>query len=445
MAVIGKTLHRRRHLRHHDNASWPEAGNPPTPILDLTEVNLLSSPSITTPGSSTVSRLPGIMARTISTDEVKNHNFQTAETLSTLGLPNFAAYEFWSFNRIQQRAQLLTSSATSQYNELKKLTDSHFNQFQRRWMRKTNKQRRNVFKEAWGQMPENVCEGLTLFRAGVTRGMDDNQKNSYLLPELNLEQLRSDVALPTWVFSRSRHPPWKFLRFDFLRTTLAGNGTYLMVWPKDQLNGRLFEVNVDATPQSYGKLISYPTMEQYEAAKARDDKMVCAVGLLVFERQAKINQFLVKCFHTVMNDLSDMNVQNSLQPPFWPDLPAGSSSLATSVLRRLYLEPYKSSLSSLSTIIGSRLDGMRDHFWAMREDPAYFLDAITDAKDHVPIHFGNIQGKYNTTHTFLQSSADFDKLYPRYLTDYLIMLLTGVRTWTAIYEKVRILETTLDE
>lgn len=347
---------------------------------------------------------------------------------------------------MEQEATKLANLAVLKYQVLHNITTQHLVAVQRRWLKKSKKQRQDLLLQAWGRMPEAPCEDLRLFREGITSNLSSFQRSVYLLPQINLEQLRQDTALPAWLFSRGQNPPHIFLRFDASRTKMMENGTEMMKFPPmDSIEaflagGRLMEMNIDARPELYGKIFVYNTQQKYQAATARDDTMAVGVGLLALEMQVKMIEFLVKMSQLMLQDMNKLTGANIMESPLWPDLPAGVSSLSAAVGRRVFDGPLKSDFSTLSKIIASSLEAKRDHLWAMREDPAYFENTVAEAKGHIPIHFraGN-----DATDTEYEKEKDLNKKFPWLLRDHFVKLFMNLRIWTALHGLVQDLEHTL--
>lgn len=267
------------------------------------------------------SRLDRYLVDGLPPDGIKGFHQKTAECLQTLGVPKTRPQQIWSHERQEREATKLSNLAISNYQVLHNITEQHFATVQRRWLKKSKKQRQDLLLKAWGRMPEGPCEDLRLFRDGITSNLSSYQRSVYLLPQVNLEQLRQDTALPAWLFSRGQSPPHTFLRFDASRTKLMENGTEMMKFPPmDSIaallaGGRLMEMNIDARPELYGKIFTYNSQQKLQAAAARDDTMAVGVGLLALEMQATTLEFLIKISQLILHDMDKLTGANIISSP----------------------------------------------------------------------------------------------------------------------------------
>lgn len=377
-----------------------------------------------------------ILAAICPTDQVQDFKRQTEKTVRTLGPIKPKPRQVWTYERIEQELKKLSTSALSSYEALKNIVDAHFACLYRRWTKKAKTKRQDMLIRAWGKMPDHMCEDFNLYSNAVTEHLSEYQRNVYLLPQINGEQLRQDTALPAWLFSRAQNPPHTFLRFDSFRTRLAENGTDLMIF-EPEINpanpiGKLMNVNIASDATLYGILVSYESAEQYESAKAREDTLAPGVALLTLEAQAKQYEFLLKCCRLILHDLDRLVAQPTPERPLWPTLPSGTSLLPASILRRAFDGPQESNFSTLVTIIEGRRESVRAHLWAMQEDPAYFHDVVLEVRDHIPAqYYGSRDEGAEMTRSRVSAQALDSKLQEQ-LKCHLEWLFTSLRVWAVL-------------
>jgi len=370
-------------------------------------------------------------------DRVADFILRVGETFETLGPQSLHTTEFWSYSRIEAAVQKLSRAAISHHKVLKNIINNDFDTIQKRWTRKSKKQREALLSEAWPSLPDAPCGDLTLYREGVREGLTDEQRNAYLLPQINRAQLSQEAALLTWILARGRHQPHEFFRFDISRTKTAENGAKMLAFLSisDTLKGysRLMHGDTKGRPDLYGKLVKYRNVHAFEETIARDDMAVPGVGLLALEMEAKMNEFLVKCCKLILHDSPASRIQPSFPGRLWPQLTTGTSSIAASVARRVFNGSHITDYDTMIMITSTKVEAMRDHLFGMREDPGYFEQVIIEIKEHIPIVFqiGLFDGIFQQ-----QSQAELATVFPFLFAGYLSALFSQLRLWTALHSSL---------
>jgi hypothetical protein len=94
--------------------------------------------------------------------------------------------------------------------------------------------------------------------------------------------------------------------------------------------------------------------------------------------------FLVQVCQGILHD-KQLNLESlglapeEPEPPSVPDAKEGDWPSAVDLaLESLYLVPRPLHLDRMESLIQGRLDEWKDYSWAMREDPSFFADVLSD-------------------------------------------------------------------
>ncbi|KAF6827912.1 hypothetical protein CPLU01_08838 [Colletotrichum plurivorum] len=111
-------------------------------------------------------------------------------------------------------------------------------------------------------------------------------------------------------------------------------------------------------------------------------------GLLVLEAQDKLLEFLVDCCRKILCDIPGEDligdtfpIQPEPELKFGVDV-AGFASLAVMAEEAPYRPPAILDLGKLEELLEAKKHEIEDHLWALREDPAYFVQELKEAKEH---------------------------------------------------------------
>lgn len=302
------------------------------------------------------------------------------------------------------------------YRELQAVIERHEATIQKRWSKKSELKRRTVLLGAWPKMASDHRPDVELVRrqkpGQVFTGVE---RDAFLMPFINLQDLSKTEPLPLMLNSRARNPPHTFAHLD-LQPSLFGiiRGAIPMT---RYLAGFTMEF---AAQTPYGQLAetTKPHTVSYTGIDFRIQCGRCLAGdgLLILEVQDRIYQFLVKVCQSILHDIPSQALAGpkySVLPE--PSLPSANSradgvvSLAVTNLEASYLAPGKTDFSRIEKLIDARASESEDALWALREDPQSFATALSDFIDHrsefMPDHKGDLHPVTTASgfHTLLNS------------------------------------------
>ncbi|OCK75654.1 hypothetical protein K432DRAFT_308042 [Lepidopterella palustris CBS 459.81] len=280
---------------------------------------------------------------------------------------------------VEKAAKELSEKVFQHWNALKNILDRYEAVIRKRWIKKSQEQRKIILLEAW---PDMSAKHRPEFHA-LRRETDDQRKagtrfrEAYLWPSINLEDLCRGKTLLQFLNTRGRYLPATFVSADLesLHVGLfsgAIGGTY-MVNCEMALQGD--------TPATYGKV----TLSDYLSQMAGKGQ-TAGEGLDILEVQERVLRFLLDISRIILKDKNGSLADIPRSPlPEPPPLNAGSTewrSAAVLAAEAPYTVPHRVDLASLKALASARLADAEDHFWALREDPGYFTDFIGDWSEH---------------------------------------------------------------
>ncbi|KAI5275927.1 hypothetical protein E4T47_01103 [Aureobasidium subglaciale] len=279
-------------------------------------------------------------------------------------------------------------------------------QIQKRWTKKNNNQRLSILLQAWPRMAAtHRPEFATLRKIGVSNNKrlpdQAREKEAYLWPYINQEDLTQPHNLLIFLNSRGRHHPDKFVFSDQQQTNTGKQpGTGEVDKYKMSLHGQ-------RSPRSYGSLVLRNTGNRIE----EELRMEPAVGLQVLEVQDRVLDFLVKCCRLVLHDMNLDQLNLIKTKPAPPPIQIKSTLREQTVTTMAEIAPYrlpqKLDMQRLRQLISARRDEAEEHVWALREDPGYFAQTMREWSEHSPLI---IPDKFKRPHEMVGGPAFWDKV-----------------------------------
>ncbi|KAF5682878.1 hypothetical protein FCIRC_4735 [Fusarium circinatum] len=292
------------------------------------------------------------------------------------------------------------------YELLRRILERHEGTIQKRWLKKNRKQRLEVLLTAWPDMPPTHRPFYDTWRQ-VDTDPDSKVKHhsSISWPYINKESLGKPTPFLLLLNSRGRHPPPLFLDNDAQYAHKAGL-TGMMVersCPTEHMSILLRGVPED----DYGIVRKYPEAKPgvwlHLSNKDYDwptstiygkewplSQYSVAAGMVILEIQERLMDFLVKCCYRILHEIEPHNLFSDVYPvQAEPELPSNAQTegLQTSLLEITFEAPYRVptrlKFANLEKLFAARAAAAEDHIWAMREDPNYFAEQISDMYDHV--------------------------------------------------------------
>lgn len=268
----------------------------------------------------------------------------------------------------------------------------HQTTINKRWLKKTNNQRRKIVLEAWDAGTKMAPSHRPDFRARRKliegKGTVGEHRDAFMMPYINQKDLVSPKTLLRFLTSRACHHPAEFALAD-------ANAMGLGISRPDFFEilgvpGMEMRFNGNRSVKEYAKLV--PCLDE-RATRLGDwcQHELCGVnvghGLLVLQAQQRTMTFLVACTKLILHDidLSDEGVtpgllQPALSLPNEPE-PAPTSLMAT-IVEAPYGPPVHGPFDDLVTLLAAKRDEAADHLWSLREDPSYFAAHMFERQEH---------------------------------------------------------------
>ncbi|KAI1108943.1 hypothetical protein F5Y14DRAFT_458873 [Nemania sp. NC0429] len=309
---------------------------------------------------------------------------------------------------VQKEAKERSKNIYASYHLLHEILLRHELTIQKRWAKKIRQQRQKILLDNWLGMPATHRPDFEAVRQtnradGKTSKSGDEFKNHFMWPYINHEDLLTPKPLLLLLNARGRNPPPAFANFDRY-AMLLGFASYNLV--PIYLSEHSMLLNGARNAGEYGKL-----MEWVNQPHTFDWKQFTpGEGLLILEAQERLLKFLVDCCKQIMIDIpaEDLTAPDfTIQPE--PHLKTGQESsgfdsLVVMVAEAPYRLPPQLDLARMERMLGGRLAAAEDHLWALREDPGYFLEQLTEMKEH---REELIPDKYGHAHSVLKSQETF--------------------------------------
>lgn len=265
---------------------------------------------------------------------------------------------------------------------------------QRRWMRKSAKQRRAILLQAWPDMAPTHRPDFVGFRKAFKNSPRSRTmlSKSYLWPYINLEDLLQRHLLLLFINSRGRNLPDGFISMDIEAAHLgkdwacdaAGDGNPKNVYydPKEHAGLVIMELHGAHDPCSYGR--TFVGGEQ-PLLKKSAMKHHSTLGLLGLEIQQGTYAFLLECVKLILHDIEPSKFFTAPHEPA-PPVPQQSlndwPSFSVHTREAPYRVPQILDLERIKNVVEARRGAAEDHLWLLYDDPGYFLDTLKDWKEH---------------------------------------------------------------
>lgn len=320
-----------------------------------------------------------------------------AKCFQDQGLP--VPIAFPSAAEVKEEAKGRAMRILSAYETLRQILDRHESQIRKRWLKKTKGQQKAILLSAWPNMaPAHRPDFEAFKREGIKKrereGGVTKFRDWYLWPIINLQDLTLKRSLLHLLHSRGRNSPSSFARADLNRTGL-GQSTRAIKLPFIHK----YSMFLDDSTATYGEICSWDdraeTYDMLISGRAFDPPR----DLLTLEIQERIMSFLVKCCENVLHDMGDIG---SLLGPAYPvketlsPITTDASNYPTTVglaVERQYRAPIDFDFRRIQVLVEAKRAEAEDHIYALREDPGYFAETITEWSEHRREHIFATDGK----------------------------------------------------
>ncbi|KAI1657630.1 hypothetical protein F4813DRAFT_396151 [Daldinia decipiens] len=270
------------------------------------------------------------------------------------------------------KARVLSKGIFDGQTELRNLLDAHWIAVSRRWNKYQLPGRERVLRSAWPNMiPARLSKDPVSGSVLVTES--DILREAYMWPYINLEDLVSGDRLLLFMESRSRKHPSVFVHSDLLDSKSAVERGVVDI---NYLDNNLMRLDAGGdgknTRSEYGRLetFSRASRAEMETLLLSGAGFLPGEGMLILEIQERIMRFLLDCCRGILYDTTE--VKRLHETP-----------LATLAAEVSYRNPSETDLHQLQQLVSAHHFDAEESFWALREDPDFFADAILDITRHL--------------------------------------------------------------
>ena len=292
--------------------------------------------------------------------------------------PTFISIDEAHAKRLQYATQIFHG-----YDHLRILLQLHENAIRTRWLRKSRRKREKILRGSWPEIPTQHSPDLL---ALLQREMWNRDAPEWLWPHINLEDLATKNLFLIFLNARGRNPPHLFSHADLESCKLGRN--YAQITPT-LLDDYTMMFTARDSMDTYGELISWDEDPQAFRRCASGSELDVDGGMAVLNIQSRIYQFLLDCGLKIMGmDLESLRnsaaiAQDDPEPLPLSSPAPGANVLATIAAEASYRLPNQIDLSRLKSLIAAKLTAAENHIRTLREDPAYFAEAVLEVKEHM--------------------------------------------------------------
>ncbi|KAK3713180.1 cell agglutination protein Mam3 [Vermiconidia calcicola] len=284
-------------------------------------------------------------------------------------------------DEIKSHAAAFSTSILKDWTTLNAIVKRFEATIQKRWVKKSSKQKRDILLTAWPDMANTHRPDFIGFRSVLKTAPRSRTLPSaaFLWPYINLEDLQQRHLLLIFLNSRGRNLPETFVTGD-LRAAHRGEG-----WkgtdasPIEECFHMAF--NGQHTPRTYGWPVPCDSISCTRQTIWHDTQN----GLLVLEIQQRIYAFLLACTKLILHDINPgqyLLAPHQPCPPLPQALCSEWPSLSAHMLEMPYRMPEKPDVNRLKYLVSARRAAAEDHIWLLREDPGYFVENLREWREH---------------------------------------------------------------
>ncbi|KAJ0159166.1 hypothetical protein CTA2_10201 [Colletotrichum tanaceti] len=287
-------------------------------------------------------------------------------------------------------SQQLAASIFHSHTRLQAILARHEETIQQRWLKKKKHQRLDLLTRAWGSdLAPAHRPDFEAFRKGsmslVSAG--ESYRDQFMWPYINQEDLLQRKNLLLLLNVRGRHSPCDFAGVDWKAMHLGCVSKKIVSL---FLNGYVMILNGAHDPLSYGKLLAWDDDPDCFDWMCTRKQFLPGEGLLVLEAQQRTLQFLVKCCEGILHDFPSHTLTDDVYPlreePHWKSDKEkdrdGFDSLAVMAEEAPYRVPARLDVDRIESLLQAKVAAAEDHIWALREDRGYFVEQLTDVREH---------------------------------------------------------------
>jgi hypothetical protein len=290
----------------------------------------------------------------------------------------------------KSKASKYSASIFSDWKTLQDILDRHEESIRTRWAKKSGKNRKQLLLDIWPKMPqEHHPEWKAMAAAAEKRGLtgpiqspDSKYRDTFLLPNLNLEDLSGPRSFLVLLNARARNAPDAFAFSDYQNARV---GVQTQCIKSVLIDGPVHKMRIigHTSPATYGEIYALR-----EGAGPNAGDVDPSVGLVILETQSRILNFVVKCAKSVLHDIAEDQVLSDAypkQPALFPlSRENGAETVTIPSLSEEgpYHVPHAMDFEALLTLTEAKRNECEDNMWALREDPGYFAEMALSRAEH---------------------------------------------------------------
>ncbi|KAI4676816.1 uncharacterized protein J4E84_009411 [Alternaria hordeiaustralica] len=292
---------------------------------------------------------------------------------------------------VERTAKELSHNIYTEFSYLNVIEKQHGAAISVRWKKKSPAKRRELLCAVWSEMPAThrpEMEDPHFYCAKCTCG--GAKKVFYrneLWPYINLEDLSDARSLLELIKVRAHNRPSTFASTELSYSPAAAPRTTReqLKDPSISFADQDFEAQ-QYIPELYGRVVD-PAEPECIVLNGLRTMYLLGPGLQMLRIQAGLLRFLVDCCIKIMHDIpSDMILADArtipFQPPSLPPQDFVSSSLKDAAIKAEYCARSMPDCTRIRHLISTVLNSIKDHAWALREDPVYFAEHVQDHVEH---------------------------------------------------------------
>lgn len=292
---------------------------------------------------------------------------------------------------IQHLASGFSHDIFNTWHKLNGILKCHESFIQKRWLKKTTKQRERVLLIAEPNIPRPHRPDFEAFRMLVNRRPIRDvpcSAEAHLTPQINLADLATGHNFLLFVNSRGRNPPGMFAPTEMERAHLG------LDWKtRLESEGHAMFFHSD-TPADYGSVVEMSSLGSQAASSHGYNPIY---GLMILEIQQRVYGFLLRCAQGVLHDIDTddlISVPEEPEPPALPGWVAtgDSENIMQINVEADYRKPQED-LSRIKMLVDGRRLAAEDHVMSLREDPGYFLESLKETKEYYTRHEDSCSSK----------------------------------------------------
>ena len=333
---------------------------------------------------------------------------------------------------VRTKSRALSTKIFNSWELLNNILARHEATIQKRWMKKTREQRKDILLTAWPKMSLTHRPDYDAFRA---KQLGASRREAYMWPYINLEDLLKPKLFLLFLNSRGRNKPDSFARADIDACRFGITSQALV---PAFLNLHVMMFTGRHTPSTYGELIAWDdhpeAFDWFHTQKGAHP----GEGIFILEIQDRLYKFLLDCCKEILHDMSgdlltDPNIPLQPEPPSILGNETGLASLATTAAEAPYRLPANLDFKRLESLVKAKLSAAEDHLWALREDPSYHSETMLDWKEHRQECMLDTAGH---KHPVLANTSREPILWDRVIGNSICSALGEIEVWNSIHEQI---------